>query len=216
MDARNLLDSLSCPVIPVIVIDRLDDAVPLAEALLCGGVSALEVTLRTPAGYEAIRLIKAAFPDAVIGAGTVCSEQACRQAIGVGADFIVSPGATDTLYKTARMLGVPFLPGAVAGSEVLSALEQGYSSLKFFPAETSGGATAIRALAGPFPEVRFMPTGGITPDNMSAYLSLSNVCAVGGSWLSPRSLIEDQRWEEIVQLARTTAAGTLAIRESEI
>ena len=216
MDARNLLDSLSCPVIPVIVVHRLDDAVPLAEALLCGGVSALEVTLRTPAGYEAIRLIKAAFPDAVIGAGTVCSEQACRKAVGVGADFIVSPGATDTLYKTARTLGVPFLPGAVTGSEVLSALEQGYSSLKFFPAETSGGATAIRALAGPFPEVRFMPTGGITPDNMSAYLSLSNVCAVGGSWLSPRSLIEDQRWEEIVQLARTTVAGTLAIRDSEI
>ena len=216
MDARNLLESLSCPVIPVIVVDRLDDAVPLAEALLCGGVSALEVTLRTPVGYEAIRLIKAAFPDAVIGAGTVCSEQACREAVGVGADFIVSPGATDTLYKPARTLGVPFLPGAVTGSEVLSALEQGYSSLKFFPAETSGGATAIRALAGPFPEVRFMPTGGITPDNMSAYLSLSNVCAVGGSWLSPRSLIEDQRWEEIVQLARTTAAGTLAIRESEI
>ena len=208
MDARNLLDSLSCPVIPVIVIDQLDDAVPLAEALLRGGLSALEVTLRTPVGYEAIRLIKAAFPDAVIGAGTVCSEQAYGQAVEVGADFIVAPGATETLYRTAQAFSVPFLPGAVTGSEVLSALEQGYSSLKFFPAETSGGASAIRALAGPFPEVRFMPTGGITPDNVSDYLSLSNVCAVGGSWLSPRSLIEDQRWEEIVQLARSTVAAT--------
>ena len=216
MDARNLLDSLSCPVIPVIVVDRLDDAVPLAEALLRGGISALEVTLRTPAGYDAIRLIKAAFPDAVIGAGTVCSEQAYRQAVEVGADFIVAPGATETLYETAQELAVPFLPGAVTGSEVLSALEQGYSSLKFFPAETSGGASAIGAFVGPFPEVSFMPTGGITPDNVSAYLRLSNVCAVGGSWLSPRSLIEDQQWEEIVQLARSTAAARLAMTESAI
>ena len=186
MDARNLLDSLSCPVIPVIVIDQLDDAVPLAEALLCGGLSAVEVTLRTPAGYEAIRKIKAAFPDAVIGAGTVCSEHAYRQAVEVGADFIVAPGATETLYRTAQAFSVPFLPGAVTGSEVLSALEQGCSSLKFFPAETPAArqpSEPRRAL----PRGEFMPTGGITPDNVSAYLRLSNVCAVGGSWLSPRS-----------------------------
>lgn len=215
MDARALVSGLTCPVIPVIVIDRLDDAVPLAEALLRGGMSALEMTLRTPVGYEAIRAIKAAFPDAVIGAGTVCSERAYRHAVEVGADFIVSPGATDTLYRTARELAVPFLPGAVTGSEVLAALEQGYSTLKFFPAETSGGASAIRAFAGPFPDVRFMPTGGITPDNVSAYLSLTSVCAVGGSWLTPQHLLDAQQWDEIVQLASTTVAGSLAMTESQ-
>jgi len=124
MEARSLLDSLSGPVIPVSVVDRRDDAVPLAAALLCGGLSALEVSLRTPAGYEAIRRIKAAFPDAVIGAGTVCSEQAYRRAVEVGADFIVAPGATETLYRTAQAFPVPFLPGAVTGSEVLSALDR--------------------------------------------------------------------------------------------
>ena len=155
MDARNLLDSLSCPVIPVIVIDRLDDAVPLAEALLCGGLSALEVTLRTPVGYEAIRMIKAAFPDAVIGAGTVCSEQACRQAVEVGADFIVAPGATETLYTTARAFSVPFLPGAVTGSEVLSALEQGYSSLKFFPGRDVRRRVSHQSARRPLPRGSF-------------------------------------------------------------
>ena len=204
MDARALLEALPCPVIPVVVIDRLDDAVPLSEALLSGGISALEITLRTPEGYAAINAMKSAFPDAVIGAGTVCSSDAYRRSVDAGADFVVSPGASEQLFTAAESHKVPFVPGAVTGSEVIFALEQGYSTLKFFPAETSGGAAAIRALSGPFPQVRFMPTGGITLDNMDRYLNLSSVCAVGGSWLTPADLLVAQRWGDVCELARRT------------
>lgn len=204
MDARALLEALPCPVIPVVVIDRLDDAVPLSEALLSGGISALEITLRTPEGYAAISAMKSAFPDAVIGAGTVCSSDAYRRSVEAGADFVVSPGASAQLFTAAESHKVPFVPGAVTGSEVIFALEQGYSTLKFFPAETSGGAAAIRALSGPFPQVRFMPTGGITLDNMDRYLNLSSVCAAGGSWLTPADLLAAQRWEDVCELARRT------------
>lgn len=204
MDARALLEALPCPVIPVVVIDRLDDAVPLSEALLSGGISALEITLRTPEGYAAISAMKSAFPDALIGAGTVCSSDAYQRSVDAGADFVVSPGASEQLFAAAKSHKVPFVPGAVTGSEVIYALEQGYSTLKFFPAETSGGAAAIRALSGPFPQVRFMPTGGITLDNMGRYLNLSSVCAVGGSWLTPADLLAAQRWEDVFELARRT------------
>ena len=162
MQTDQFLSRLVCPVIPVIVLDRVDHAVPLAEALFSGGVSALELTLRTEVGLESIAAIKAAFPDQLVGAGTVCHSDQFREAVERGADFIVSPGATDNLFTTAAKYELPFLPGAVTGSEVMRALEYGYRTLKFFPAETSGGAAAISALAGPFGDVSFMPTGGIT------------------------------------------------------
>ena len=206
MDASDMLSQLACPLIPVVVIERLDDAVPLAEALLQGGISALEITLRTPVACEAIRAMKSALPDAVIGAGTVSSGEAYEAAVQSGADFIVSPGATDQLFKTAAMHSVPVLPGAVTGSEVLRAMEWGYATLKFFPAEAVGGTPALHALSGPFPDVNFMPTGGVTPDNVATYLQLENVCAVGGSWLTPRELLIDQQWEALCQLAADSVA----------
>ena len=206
MDASALLSRLACPLIPVVVIDRLDDAVPLAEALLQGGISALEITLRTPVACEAISAMKLALPDAVIGAGTVSSGETYEAAVQSGADFVVSPGATEQLFKAAAAHAVPFLPGAVTGSEVLRAMEFGYATLKFFPAEAVGGAPALQALSGPFPNVNFMPTGGVTPDNVANYFQLENVCAVGGSWLTPRELLMGQQWEALYQLAADSVA----------
>ena len=211
MDASALLSRLACPLIPVVVIDRLDDAVPLAEALLQGGISALEITLRTPVACEAISAMKSALPDAVIGAGTVSSGETYEAAVQSGADFVVSPGATEQLFKAAAAHAVPFLPGAVTGSEVLRAMEFGYAALKFFPAEAVGGTPALQALSGPFPNVNFMPTGGVTPDNVANYFQLENVCAVGGSWLTPRELLMGQQWEALYQLAVDSVAQVTAI-----
>ena len=211
MDASALLSRLACPLIPVVVIDRLDDAVPLAEALLQGGISALEITLRTPVACEAISAMKSALPDAVIGAGTVSSGETYEAAVQSGADFVVSPGATEQLFKAAAAHAVPFLPGAVTGSEVLRAMEFGYATLKFFPAEAVGGAPALQALSGPFPNVNFMPTGGVTPDNVANYFQLENVCAVGGSWLTPRELLMGQQWEALYQLAADSVAQVTAM-----
>ena len=211
MDASALLSRLACPLIPVVVIDRLDDAVPLAEALLQGGISALEITLRTPVACEAISAMKLALPDAVIGAGTVSSGETSEAAVQSGADFVVSPGATEQLFKAAAAHAVPFLPGAVTGSEVLRAMDFGYAALKFFPAEAVGGTTALQALSGPFPNVNFMPTGGVTPDNVANYFQLENVCAVGGSWLTPRELLMGQQWEALYQLAADSVAQVTAM-----
>ena len=211
MDASALLSRLACPLIPVVVIDRLDDAVPLAEALLQGGISALEITLRTPVACEAISAMKSALPDAVIGAGTVSSGETYEAAVQSGADFVVSPGATEQLFKAAAAHAVPFLPGAVTGSEVLRAMEFGYAALKFFPAEAVGGTPALQALSGPFPNVNFMPTGGVTPDNVANYFQLENVCAVGGSWLTPRELLIGQQWEALYQLAADSVAQVTAM-----
>ena len=211
MDASALLSRLACPLIPVVVIDRLDDAVPLAGALLQGGISALEITLRTPVACEAISAMKSALPDAVIGAGTVSSGETYEAAVQSGADFVVSPGATEQLFKAAAAHAVPFLPGAVTGSEVLRAMEFGYAALKFFPAEAVGGTPALQALSGPFPKVNFMPTGGVTPDNVANYFQLENVCAVGGSWLTPRELLMGQQWEALYQLAADSVARVRAM-----
>ena len=211
MDASALLSRLACPLIPVVVIDRLDDAVPLAEALLQGGISALEITLRTPVACEAISAMKLALPDAVIGAGTVSSGETYEAAVQSGADFVVSPGATEQLFKAAAAHAVPFLPGAVTGSEVVRAMEFGYVALKFFPAEAVGGTPALQALSGPFPNVNFMPTGGVTPDNVANYFQLENVCAVGGSWLTPRELLMGQQWEALYQLAADSVAQVTAM-----
>ena len=215
MDANVLLSRLACPLIPVVVIDRLDDAVPVAEALLQGGVSALEITLRTPVACEAISAMKSAMPHALIGAGTVSSCEAYEAAVQSGADFIVSPGATEQLFKAAAAHTVPFLPGAVTGSEMLRAMESGWNTLKFFPAEAAGGPQALQALSGPFPDINFMPTGGVTPHNVAAYLQLNNVCAVGGSWLTPRDLLIDQQWEAVFQLAADSVTQVTQMSRGE-
>ena len=212
MSTESPLPATQQPLVAVLVIEHEAHAVPMAEALLSGGIDQLEVTLRTPAGLQAIAAIKNALPQARVGAGTVCSPEQLLDAITAGADFIVSPGATDALLAAAAQQSVPFVPGAVTGSEVMRAMAFGFTTLKFFPAESSGGAPALRAFSGPFPEVRFMPTGGITLDNLHQYLSLDNVWAVGGSWLTPHSLISDQNWEGIAQLARDAAAMTQSIR----
>jgi 2-dehydro-3-deoxyphosphogluconate aldolase/(4S)-4-hydroxy-2-oxoglutarate aldolase len=215
MNGAALLSSLRCPVIPVVVIDRVADAVPLADALLRGGISALEITLRTSVGLDAISTMKQAFPESMIGAGTVCSKQDYDRAAAAGADFIVSPGATNALFGAADHHSLPFLPGAVTASEILNAIENGYSVLKFFPAETSGGAPAISALEGPFPGVSFMPTGGITRDNLGTYLALNSVSAVGGSWLTPKQMIADQAWDDIYAEAVETVAQAEAIKTGD-
>ena len=215
MDASVLISQLACPLIPVVVIDRLDDAVPVAEALLQGGVSALEITLRTPVACEAISAMKSAMPHAMIGAGTVSSVEAFEAAVQSGADFIVSPGATDRLFNAAAAHTVPFLPGAVTGSEVLRAMESGCATLKFFPAEAAGGPAALQALSGPFPDINFMPTGGVTLHNVATYLQLNNVGAVGGSWLTPRYLLIDQKWEAVYQLAADSVTQVTQMSRGE-
>lgn len=212
MNTDQFLARLACPVVPVVVVEQVAHAVPLAEALFSGGVSALEITLRTEIGLEAMGAIKAAFPDQLVGAGTVLNSEQFRSAIDRGADFIVSPGAADALFDTAAKYELPFLPGAVTGSEIMTALDRGYRTLKFFPAEASGGAAAIKAFSGPFGDLTFMPTGGITPDNLATYLSVNSVVAVGGSWLTPRGLLREGQWEAIYQLAREAVEMCASLR----
>ena len=212
MASDSLLSGLSCPVIPVVVIEQIEHALPLAEALFSGGIAALEITLRTDVGLKAISKIKAEFSDRPVGAGTVCTAAQFDAAAHAGADFIVAPGVTSGLFSKATEYSIPFLPGAVTASEVMRALDEGLTTLKFFPAETSGGAAALSALSGPFSSVSFMPTGGITRENVAAYLQLDNVLAVGGSWLTPRALCVAQQWEQIQQLANDTASLSRALR----
>lgn len=188
------------PVIPVIAINQIEHAIPLARALVAGGIRNLEITLRTDCALDAIRLIAQEVEGAFVGAGTVCNAMQFEQAVSAGANFVVSPGSSAALFEVAAS-SVPLLPGAVTASEVMAAREAGYNILKFFPASTSGGAAAIKAFAGPFGDIRFVPTGGINLDNAIDYLSLNNVRAVGGSWLTPADAINDERWDVITELA---------------
>lgn len=194
------------PVIPVIAIEAIEHAVPLAEALEAGGIVNLEVTLRTQHGLDAIRLINEQVPGANVGVGTVCSAAEFDAAVEAGASFVVSPGQSDELFERALLTGIPFLPGAVTATEVMAAKTTGFNIVKFFPAGTSGGAAAIKAFAGPFADIQFVPTGGIKPENAQEYLSLSNVRAVGGSWLTPGDLIKSGRWDEIETIARQASS----------
>ncbi|EHQ56628.1 Entner-Doudoroff aldolase [gamma proteobacterium HIMB55] len=194
------------PVIPVIAIEAIEHAVPLAEALVAGGIVNLEVTLRTQYGIDAIRLISEQVPGANVGVGTVCSAGEFDAAVDAGASFVVSPGQSDELFERALLTDVPFLPGAVTATEVMAAKSAGFTILKFFPAGTSGGAAAIKAFSGPFADIQFVPTGGIKPENAHEYLSLSNVRAVGGTWLTPTDLIKDGRWDEIEAIARQASS----------
>lgn len=194
------------PVIPVLTIERLEDAVPLAAALTAGGLYAIEVTLRTPAALEAITAIATEVPDAVVGAGTVLNARHYELACDAGARFIVSPGLTDGVIGAASDSEVPLLAGTANASDVMRGLEAGLTHFKFFPAETSGGAAAIKALGGPFVDVKFCPTGGISLKTASDYLSLGNVLCVGGGWVAPAAAVEAQDWDRITALAREAAA----------
>lgn len=208
MSTPHPLDAIltASPVMPVIALERLDQALPLAEALLEGGLRTLEITLRTPVALEAIRQIVKAFPQARVGAGTVTSPEALRQVTEAGAAFAVSPGLTPRLIAAAHRDATPLLPGVMTPSEVLMAMDAGFHRLKLFPAEQAGGIPMLRALAGPYPALRFCPTGGIRPDTAAAYLAEPNVLCVGGSWLTPRTLLETGDWKAIMGLARQAAA----------
>jgi len=189
-------------VIPVIVIDRVEDAVPLAKALIAGGLNVLEVTLRTAAAEEGIRQIVEHVPGAIVGTGTVCSADQVKLSEDLGCQFMVSPGSTDKLLAAAADSSIGLLPGISSASEMMRCMEWGYQDFKFFPAEAAGGAAMIKSLYGPFSEARICPTGGIGLHNVMEYLSLPNVLCVGGSWICPAQLVREQRWDEIEQLAR--------------
>jgi 2-dehydro-3-deoxyphosphogluconate aldolase/(4S)-4-hydroxy-2-oxoglutarate aldolase len=190
------------PVIPVIVIDRLEDAVPLAQALVDGGVRVLEVTLRTPVALEAIAAMAKAVPSAIVGAGTIRSAADARAAQRAGAMFGVSPGYTPELGAVCREIGLPLLPGVATASEVMAAQADGLSFLKFFPATAAGGIPMLKALAGPFTDVVFCPTGGISLQTAPDFLALPNVKVCGGSWLTPADAVQSGDWARITQLAR--------------
>jgi 2-dehydro-3-deoxyphosphogluconate aldolase/(4S)-4-hydroxy-2-oxoglutarate aldolase len=192
-------------VIPVVVLEDAAQAVPLARTLVDAGLPAIEITLRTPAALEAIASIAAEVPEACVGAGTVVSPAQGRDALAAGARFLVSPGSTPALLDAFE--GVAFLAGAATASEVLALLERGITAAKFFPAEASGGVPALRALAGPFPQVRFCPTGGIDAAKAPEYLALPNVACVGGSWMLPPSAVKAGDWERIRELAAYPAAS---------
>jgi 2-dehydro-3-deoxyphosphogluconate aldolase/(4S)-4-hydroxy-2-oxoglutarate aldolase len=203
---KNTLELASYgPVIPVIVLQRVQDAVPLAQALVEGGVRVLEVTLRTPVALQCIAAIARAVPEAIVGAGTIRSAADARAAKASGSAFGVSPGYTAAVAAACREAGLPLLPGVATASEVMAAQAEGLNFLKFFPATAAGGIPMLKALAGPFPEVVFCPTGGITPETASAFLALSNVKVCGGSWLTPPDALAAGDWGRITQLARATA-----------
>ncbi|MCT2530591.1 bifunctional 4-hydroxy-2-oxoglutarate aldolase/2-dehydro-3-deoxy-phosphogluconate aldolase [SAR92 clade bacterium H921] len=201
---RNLL--AGNPVIPVITLDRVEDAVPLAQALVAGGLKVLEVTLRTEAAVEGIQQIIKHVPQAIVGTGTVCNEQQIKLSEDIGCQFMISPGATDNLLQAAQASSIPFLPGISSVSELMRGLEYGHRDFKFFPAEAAGGAPVLKSMSGPFGDVRFCPTGGIGVHNVMAYLSLPNVLCVGGSWIAQPKLIKEKKWTEIEQLAREAFA----------
>ncbi|MEY3253993.1 MAG: keto-deoxy-phosphogluconate aldolase [Pseudomonadota bacterium] len=204
LDTRSLASH--GPVIPVIVIQRLEQAVPLARALVEGGVKVLEVTLRTPVALAAIEAIARAVPEAVVGAGTLRLPADAKAARDAGSTFAVSPGYTAALGAACRAAGLPLLPGVATGSEVMAAMADGLDFLKFFPAQQAGGLPMLKALAGPFPDIAFCPTGGITAETAPQFLALPNVRVCGGSWLTPADAVEAGDWARITRLAREAQA----------
>tara|TARA_R110002124_G_scaffold64000_10_gene175315 strand:+ start:463 stop:1101 length:639 start_codon:yes stop_codon:yes gene_type:complete len=189
------------PVIPVLVLDDVAHAAPLARALVAGGLPALEVTLRTPVALECIREM-AKVPGGIVGAGTLLTPADVKAAKAAGAMFGVSPGATDTLIQACIDEDLPLLPGAATATEAMILLEKGYDMLKFFPAEASGGAPALKGIGAPIPQISFCPTGGVSPQNKASYLSLPNVVCVGGSWVAPKDMMDAGDWDGIEKLAR--------------
>jgi 2-dehydro-3-deoxyphosphogluconate aldolase/(4S)-4-hydroxy-2-oxoglutarate aldolase len=201
---RSLIDLI--PVIPVVVLDDVAAAVPLARALAAGGVPVVELTLRTPAALDAVRRIADEVPEVLVGAGTIVGPGQAKLAADAGAQFLVSPGCTPRLLDEMADTGLPHLPGVATVSEVLGLLERGLTEMKFFPAEPSGGAGFLKALASPVPKARFCPTGGITADSAPDYLALPNVGCVGGSWLTPSTAVAAHDWDTVRDLAAATRA----------
>ena len=201
------LDLANCgPVIPVIVLDRIDDAVPMAQALVAGGVRVLEVTLRTPVALRCMEAIARAVPEAIVGAGTVRSVADAQAAKDAGCRFVVSPGYNSKIGQACRNIDLPLLPGAATASEVMAANADGYYFLKFFPAVAAGGIVMLKAFAGPFGDVNFCPTGGITLASAPQFLALPNVKMCGGSWLTPPDAVAAGDWSRITALAREASA----------
>lgn len=195
-----------CPVIPVIVIDDPADAVPLAKALVKGGLSVLEVTLRTPHGLGAIRAMKQAVPEAIVGAGTVLNAADVANAVDAGAEFLVSPGTSPGLLDAMQACEVPSLPGVATPSEAMALYEKGFTHLKFFPAQAAGGAAMLKSIGGPLPQLKFCPTGGINPDNAVDYLSLGNVLCVGGSWMLNAKTLAKKEWDKVTAQSKIAAS----------
>ena len=195
------------PVVPVIVLNDLAHAVPLAKALMAGGISVLEVTLRTPVAMEAIRKIAEEVPGACIGAGTVTTAQQLADVTAAGAQFAISPGLTSSLLDAGNAGSIPLIPGISSISELMMGLDKGYDHFKFFPAEAVGGVGALKSIGGPFPQVTFCPTGGIGPNNYRDYLALPNIRCVGGSWVAPEKAMQAGDWAQITELACTAVEG---------
>ncbi len=194
------------PVLPVLVIDDVERAVSLAQALSAGGINVIEVTLRTPQALEALKVIRQEVPDLIVGAGTVIHPEQFAQVIDAGAQFAVSPGFTERLAVAAKETELPYLPAVMTPSEVLSALEHGYRSLKLFPANGGASVRMLNSFKGPFSGISFCPTGGVTRDNLLSYLSLPNVACCGGTWIAPASLVQANAWDQITKLAREACA----------
>ncbi|UOR78085.1 bifunctional 4-hydroxy-2-oxoglutarate aldolase/2-dehydro-3-deoxy-phosphogluconate aldolase [Helicobacter pylori] len=194
------------PIIPVVVIEDIKDAVPLAQSLIEGGIQIIEVTLRSSCALEAIELIAKNVPKMRVGAGTILNPTQLEQAQNRGAEFLISPGLTIKLLEYAKKKDMPLIPGVSSSSEVMQALELGYNALKFFPAEYCGGVKLLNAFNGPFKGVKFCPTGGISADNMRSYLNLENVLCVGGSWLTPKNLIQNKEWDKITEICKRSLA----------
>ncbi|BAW42015.1 2-keto-3-deoxy-6-phosphogluconate aldolase [Helicobacter pylori] len=194
------------PIVPVVVIEDIKDAVPLAQSLIEGGIHIIEVTLRSSCALEAIELIAKNVPKMRVGAGTILNPTQLEQAQSRGAEFLISPGLTIKLLEYAKKKDMPLIPGVSSSSEVMQALELGYNALKFFPAEYCGGVKLLNAFNGPFKGVKFCPTGGISADNMHSYLNLENVLCVGGSWLTPKNLIQNKEWDKITEICKRSLA----------
>ncbi|TKI08233.1 bifunctional 4-hydroxy-2-oxoglutarate aldolase/2-dehydro-3-deoxy-phosphogluconate aldolase [Martelella alba] len=198
------------PVVPVIVIHKLEQAVPLAKALVAGGVRVLEVTLRTACAVDAIRAIANDVPGAIVGAGTVTNVNQLAEVTAAGAQFAISPGVTEPLLKAAVEGNIPLIPGIATVSELMLGMDYGLREFKFFPAEANGGVKALQAIAGPFSQIRFCPTGGISPKNYRDYLALKSVLCIGGSWLVPNDALEAGDYARITELAKDAVAGAKA------
>lgn len=203
MNTREIMQAAS--VIPVMVIDQPEQAIPLATALVRGGIRVLEITLRTPVALKAVNDIATHVPEAIVGVGTVVRPEQFAQAKEAGAAFAITPGVTPELFAAAKACAMPLMPGVMTPADVLGAMHAGYTALKFFPAQPAGGVPMLKALSGPFPDVVFCPTGGISPANVKDFLALPNVLCVGGSWLCPADLVQNGQWDKITELARQAA-----------
>ena len=199
------------PVMPVMVIQNLDDAVPLAKALVAGGIQVLEITLRTPIALEAIKLISQEVKEAIVGAGTIANPAQLQAAEDAGALFAISPGITTSLLTAAQSGNIALIPGIATLSELMLGMENGLNYFKFFPAEAAGGVPLLKAISGPFPNAVFCPTGGISPGNYNEYLHLPNVACVGGSWLAPQAVVNEKNWAKVTELAKKALVDVIRV-----